>query len=118
MAHLIEHIAFLSPTIGAPDDLHHLLHVGLPLTFSAPSAGTTSWRETNYFLSTKTNDAADLNTLLGLFREVASDLTMRSDAVDEARVQVEQEMAERKLGNDIYASYIASVAPGYGRYLW
>lgn len=112
LAHLIEHIAFLSPTIGAPDDLHHLLHVGLPLTFSAPSAGTTSWRETNYFLSTKTNNAADLNTLLGLFREVASDLTMRSDAVNEARVQVEQEMAGRKLGNDIYASYIASVAPG------
>ncbi len=112
LAHLIEHIAFLSPTIGAPEDLHHLPRVGLPLTLPAPSAGTTNWRETNYFLSTKANDVADLDTLLGLFREVASDLTMRSDAVDEARVQVEQEMAGRKLGNDIYASYIASVAPG------
>lgn len=112
LAHLIEHIAFLSPTIGAPDDLHHLPHVGLPLTLPAPSAGTTDWRETNYFLSTKANEPTDLNTLLGLFREVASDLTMRPDAVDEARAQVEQEMAGRKLGNEVYASYIASVAPG------
>jgi zinc protease len=112
LAHLIEHIALLSPTSNAPDDLYHFLHVGLPLTFPAPSAGTTSWRETNYFLSTRTTHAADIDNLLGLFRDVVGDLTFRSDAVDEARAQVIQEMAGRKPGNDIYASYIAAVAPG------
>jgi hypothetical protein len=112
LAHLIEHIAFLSPTTGAPDDLHHLVHIGSHVTFPAPSAGTTSWRETNYFFSTTTTSLADLDTMLGLLREVATDLTFRRDAVDEGRAQVVQEMAGRKLGNDIYADYIAAVAPG------
>ncbi len=112
LAHLIEHVAFLSPTSNAPSDLHHLPHIGLPLTFPAPSAGTTSWRETNYFLSTKTTRTADLDILLALFREVSTDLTFRPDAVDDARGQVVREMADKKLGNAIYASYIAAVAPG------
>ncbi len=50
--------------------------------------------------------------VLGLFREVATDLTFRADAVDEQRADVVREMAGRKLGNDIYASYIAAIAPG------
>lgn len=112
LAHLIEHLAFLSPTTGAADDLHHLLNVGPKVTLAAPSAGTTSWRETNYFFSTTTTNLANLDTMLGLLREVSTDMTLRSDAVDEGRVQVVQEMAGRKLGNDIYASYIAAVAPG------
>lgn len=112
LAHLIEHIAFVSPSINAPDDLYHVQNIALPLTFPAPSAGTTSWNETNYFLSTRTVHAPDLDTLLRLFREAVGDLTFRSDAVDEARGQVIREMADRKLGNEIYASYIAAVAPG------
>lgn len=112
LTHLIEHIAFASPTLKAPDDRNHLPKLGLPLTLPAPSAGTTSWRETNYFLSTRTTRTADLDTLLGLFREVATDLIFRADAVDEQRADVMREMGERKLGNDIYASYIAAVAPG------
>lgn len=112
LSHLIEHLAFLSPTTGAADDLHHLLRVGPKVTFGAPSAGTTSWRETNYFFSTTTTNLADLDTMLGLLREVATDMTLRPDAVDEGRAQVVQEMAGRKLGNDIYASYISAVAPG------
>jgi hypothetical protein len=112
LAHLIEHVALVSPTVAAPDDLRHFIHVGLPLTFPAPSAGTTNWRETNYFLSTRTTRPEDLDTLLGLLREVAGDLTFRADAVDEQRADVMREMAERKPGNDIYARYIAAVAPG------
>lgn len=112
LTHLIEHLVFVSPTINEPDDLHHLPKIGLPLTFPAPSAGTTSWRETNYFVSTRTTQATDLDTLLRLFREVATDLTFRSDAVDNQRADVMREMAGRKLGNEIYASYIAAVAPG------
>lgn len=112
LAHLIEHIAFVSPTRTAPNDLDRFLRVGLPLTFPVPSAGTTSWRETNYFVSSRTTRPADLDVLLGLFREVAGELTFRADAVDGQRADVMREMAGRKLGNDIYASYIAAVAPG------
>lgn len=112
LAHLIEHIFFLSPTNGASDDLRHLVRIGLPLTFPAPSAGSTSWRETNYYLSTRTPAQGVLDTLLALFREAATELTFRADAVDTARAEVVREMADKKLGNVIYASYIAAVAPG------
>lgn len=111
LAHLIEHLAFLSRTIGTPYDLHHLQRVGLKVTLPAPSAGTTLWRETNYFFSTINADLSGLDTMLGLLREVTTDMTLRRDAVDEGRAQVVQEMAGRKLGNDIYASYIAAIAP-------
>jgi hypothetical protein len=112
LAHLIEHLALVSPTRNSPDDLRHFIRIGLPLTFPAPSAGTTSWRETNYFLSTRTAGPADLDTLLGLFREVAGDLTFRSDAVDEQRADVMREMAERRPGNVVNARFLAAVAPG------
>ena len=112
LAHLIEHLFFVSPTETAPDDLGHFVHVGLPLTFPAPSAGTTSWRETNLFVSTKTSRGRDLNTLLGLFRETATALTFRADAVDGQRADVQREMGEKKPSNDIHAGYIAAVAPG------
>lgn len=112
LAHLIEHLAFLSPTTGAADDPHHFLHVGPKVTFPAPTVATTTWRESNYFFSTTTTKLADLDTMLSLLREVSTDLTFRRDAVDEGRTQVVEEMAGRKLGNDIYASYIAAVAPG------
>jgi hypothetical protein len=39
-------------------------------------------------------------------------MTLRADAVDTSRGEVMREMADKKLGNDIYASYIAAVAPG------
>ncbi len=112
LAHLIEHLAFHSPTKAAPNDAHHFLRIGLPLTFSAPTAGTTSWRESNYFVSTKTTAPRDLDTLLRLFREVATDLTFRADIVDDQRADVMREMTWRKPGNDTYARYIAAVAPG------
>jgi predicted Zn-dependent peptidase len=60
----------------------------------------------------RTTESADLDALLGLFREVASELIFRPDAVDEQRAQVMREMSDKKLGNDIYARYIAAVAPG------
>ncbi|MFM9827584.1 MAG: M16 family metallopeptidase [Sphingomonas sp.] len=112
LAHLIEHLFLVSPTANAPDDANHFLRIGLPLTFSAPSAGTTSWRETNLFVSTKTRHQADLDTLLALFRETLTQLSFRADIVDEQRADVMREMAGRWLGNDIYASYIAAAAPG------
>ena len=112
LAHLIEHLALASPTVSAPNDLHHLVRVGLPLAFPAPTVGTTSWRETNLFVSARTTHTADLDTLLSLFREAASDMTLRADAVDEQRADVMREMGRRKLGNVIYASFIAAVAPG------
>lgn len=112
LAHLIEHIVFHSPTTRAPEDRDHLPRLGLPLTFPAPNAGSTSWRETNYYLSTRTATPGDLDTLLGLFREAAAEMTLRADAVDMARSEVVREMADKKAGNDIYADYIASIAPG------
>ncbi|HEV2867344.1 MAG TPA: pitrilysin family protein [Allosphingosinicella sp.] len=112
LAHLIEHLFTVSPTTSAPDELRHFARIGLPLSFPAPSVGTTNWRETNYFLSTRTTSTADLDTLLALFRETASDLTFRPDAVDEQRADVMREMAERRPGNEVNARYLAAVAPG------
>lgn len=112
LAHLIEHVVFHSPTVGSPDDPDHFTRVGLQLTLPAPHVATTSWRESNYFLSSKTAQTGDLDSILALLREAASDLTFRPDTVDGQRISVMQEMADKKLGNEIYASYIAAVAPG------
>ena len=112
LAHLIEHIVFHSPTRTAPDELDRFLRVGLPLTFPAPDVATTSWRESNFFVSTRRTSSADIDTLLGLFREVAEELTFRADAVDGERASVVREMAERRLGNVINAGFLAAVAPG------
>lgn len=112
LAHLIEHVVFHSPTVGFPDDPDHFTRVGLQLTLPAPHVATTSWRESNYFLSSKTVQTGDLDSILALLREAASDLTFRPDTVDGQRISVMQEMADKKLGNEIYASYIAAVAPG------
>lgn len=112
LAHLIEHIVFHSPVAGAPDDFDHLKRIGVPLTLPAPNAGSTSWRETNYYLSTRTTALGDLDTLLALFKDAATEMTFRADAVDASRGEVMREMADKKLGNDIYASYIAAIAPG------
>lgn len=112
LAHLIEHIAFHSPTIAAPDDFDHLKRIGVPLTLPAPNAGSTSWRETNYYLSTKATAPNDIDALLTLFRDATTGMTLRADAVDTSRDEVMREMAGKKIGNDIYASYIAAIAPG------
>lgn len=112
LAHLIEHIAFHSPTVAAPDDLDHLKRIGVPLTLPAPNAGSTSWRETNYYLSTKTAASSDIDLLLTLFRDTATGMSLRADAVDTSRSEVMREMADKKLGNEIYASYIGAIAPG------
>ena len=86
--------------------------VGLPLSLPERAGGTTTWRESDYFLVSRTTMPADLDTLLGLFREVASELTFRADAVDEQRAEVMREMAGKRLGNLISARYVAAVAPG------
>ena len=112
LAHLIEHIVFHSPTVGSPDDFDHFKRIGMPLTLPAPNAGSTSWRETNYYLSTRTTAPGELDTLLMLFRDAAAGMTLRADAVDTSRGEVMREMADKKLGNEIYASYIAAIAPG------
>lgn len=112
VAHLIEHLAFTSPTTGSPDDLGHFPRLGLPLTYPAPSAATTEWGDSTYFVATRTTAPADIDTLLGLYREVATDLTFRRDAVDAQRTDVMHEMAERRAGNVIYAGYIRAVGPG------
>lgn len=112
LAHLIEHVAFHSPTVAAPEDYDHLRRIGVPLTLPAPNAGSTSWRETNYYLSTRTTASSGIDALLALFREVASDMTLRADAVDASRAEVVREMADKRLGNEIYASYVAAIAPG------
>ena len=111
LAHLIEHIVFHSPTVSLPDDVDHLRRLGLPLTLPAPNAGSTSWRETNYYLSTRTTATGDLDALLAVFRDAATGMTLRADAVDTSRGEVMREMADKKLGNKIYASYIAAIAP-------
>lgn len=112
LAHLIEHIAFHSPTVIAPDDFDHLKRIGIPLTLPAPNAGSTSWRETNYYLSTKTAAPVDIDVLLTLFRDAATGMSLRADAVDASRGEVMREMADKKLGNEMYASYIGAIAPG------
>lgn len=112
LTHLIEHLALISPTRSAPKELRRFLRIGLPLTFQAPTAGSNSERETNLFFSTRSTRAADLDTMLTLLRGVAGEMTLRADAVDEQRADVMREMATRKLGNIIHASYIAAVAPG------
>jgi predicted Zn-dependent peptidase len=112
LAHLIEHLVFHSPTRRAPDDVHRFRSVGFPLSLPEPAGGTTSWRESDYFLVSRTTSPADLDTLLGLFREVASELIFRPDAVDEQRGEVMREMADKQLGNAISADYVAAVAPG------
>lgn len=112
LTHLIEHVVFHSPTVGSPDDVDHFTRVGLQLTLPAPHVATTSWRESNYFLSSKTRESADLDGILSLLREAASDLTFRPDTVDGQRASVMREMADKKLGNKIYADYIAAIAPG------
>jgi predicted Zn-dependent peptidase len=112
LAHLIEHLVFHSPTRTAPNAYRRFRQVGFPLSLPEPAGGTTSWRESDYFLVSRTTKLADLDTLLGLFREVAGELTFRADAVDGQRAEVMREMSDKKLGNDIYASYIAAVAPG------
>lgn len=112
LAHLVEHIVFHSPVTHAPDDFDHLKHLGMPLTLPAPSAGSTAWRETNYYLSTRSTAPEDLDTLLTLFREAAAEMTLRPDAVDASRGEVVREMADKKPGNDLYARYVAAVAPG------
>lgn len=112
LAHLIEHLVFHSPTRTAPDELRRFRSVGFPLSLPEPAGGTTSWRESDYFMVSRTTKPADLDALLALFREVASELTFRADAVDGQRAEVMREMADKKLGNDVYARYIAAVAPG------
>ncbi|KQN13309.1 hypothetical protein ASE79_20025 [Sphingomonas sp. Leaf28] len=107
-----EHVAFHSPTVAAPDDYDHLKRIGLPLTLPAPNAGFTSWRETNYYLSTRSTAPSDIDVLLSLFRDAATGMTLRPDAIDTSRGEVMREMADKRLGNDIYASYIAAIAPG------
>jgi hypothetical protein len=112
LAHLIEHLVFLSPTTAAPNDYRRFRQVGFPLTLPEPAGGTTSWRESDYYVVARTNKAEDLDSLAALFREVAESLTLRPDAVENARADVLREMADKKLGNDIFARYVAAVAPG------
>ena len=112
LTHLIEHLVFVSPTIAAPDELRRFQRVGLPLTYSAPTAATTEWRDTNYFLSTRTRSTTAIDTMLGLFREAAGELTFRQDVVDEQRADVMREMDGRKSGNATFAAFIRAVGPG------
>jgi hypothetical protein len=112
LAHLIEHVVFHSPTTGSPDDRDHFTRMGLQWTFPAPQVATTNWRESNFFLSSKTKDMGEIGNILGLLREAATDLTFRADTVDGERISVMREMADKKLGNEIYASYIRAIAPG------
>ncbi|OQW46675.1 MAG: hypothetical protein A4S16_09915 [Proteobacteria bacterium SG_bin6] len=112
LAHLIEHLVFDSPTRRAPGERAHFVKVGLPLTFPAPRAATTDWRESRYFVSTRSRRVADIDRLLALFQEGVQDLTFRADAVDAQRADVMREMAEKRAGNITYARYIAAVAPG------
>jgi hypothetical protein len=112
LAHLIEHLIFHSPTRAAPNELLRFRSVGMPLTFHAPAGANTSWRESDYFVVARTTNPAHLNTLLGLYREVASELIFRPEAVDEQRAEVMREMAEKRRGNLISAGQIGAVAPG------
>jgi len=109
LVHLIEHLAFQGST-NLPQG--GMIKVGLPLTFPAPSAGATDWQSSTYYLSSRTNDMSGLDTLLFLYREIASELVFTPEAVEQQREDVLREMEEKRYGNQIYADYVAAIAPG------
>lgn len=112
LAHLVEHLVYYGPTEKAPDKLWRFREVALPLSFFEPAGGTTTWRESDYFVVSRTSQESDLDILLDIFSEVLTQLAFRPDAVDQQRAEVMREMADKKLGNDIYGAYIAAIAPG------
>ena len=109
LVHMVEHLALKGSTHLEPGAFQR---VGLPLTFPAPSAASTSWQNSSYYLSARNGDANSVDTLLMLFREIASELAFPARGVEEARTEVLAEMADKQLGNRIFARYVAAVAPG------
>jgi len=109
LVHLIEHIAFMGSTHLKPGEFQR---VGQPLTLPAPSAASTSWQNSSYYLSSRSSDRQSIDTLLMTFREIASELTFPGPGVEKARSEVLREMAEKRAGNVTFANYIAAVAPG------
>jgi hypothetical protein len=109
LVHLVEHLALKGSTHLQPGAFQR---VGLPLTVPAPSAASTNWQNSSYYLSARNGDANSVDTLLMLFREIASELTFPAQGVEDARREVIGEMADKQLGNRIFARYVAAVAPG------
>jgi predicted Zn-dependent peptidase len=109
LVHLIEHIAFKGSSHLEPGALQR---IGQPITFPAPSAASTSWQNSSYYLNSRSGDRQSVDTLLMLLREIGSELTFPEAGVREARAEVLKEMAEKRAGNAIFANYIAAVAPG------
>lgn len=109
LVHLIEHLAFDGSTNLPSGEFRR---IGLPLTHPAPSAGATNWRHSTYYLTSRTGRPEDLDKLLFLFREVASELTFLPETVERQKVDVLREMTEKEHRNRIYADYIRAVAPG------
>jgi len=109
LVHLVEHIAFKGSTHLEPGALQR---TGLPLTLPAPSAASTNWGNTSYYLTARNGDERSLDTLMMLFREIGSELTFPDAGVREARAEVLKEMADKSAGNRTYADYIRAVAPG------
>jgi len=109
LVHLIEHIAFMGSTHLEPGAFQGTAQ---PLTFPAPSAASTSWQNSSYYLSSRSSDLRSIDTLLMTFREIASELTFPGPGVEKARSEVLREMAEKRAGNVTFANYISAVAPG------
>ena len=109
LVHFIEHMAF-DGTKNIPPG--QLLEIGMPVSFPAPTAGATDWRGSRYYFSSRTSEVKDIDTLLFILREFASEQTLLPEAIERQRADVLREMDEKQIGNQIYADLVAAVGPG------
>lgn len=84
LAHLLEHMAFNGSTHVPRGEMVKILERH-GLAFGADTNAATSWEDTDYKLDLPTSDADTIDTSLMLLREVASELTLSQDAIDEEK---------------------------------
>ncbi|WP_294191975.1 insulinase family protein [uncultured Sphingomonas sp.] len=99
LAHLIEHVAFHSPTLTAAGDYDHLRRIGVPLTLPAPNAGSTSWRETNYYLSTRTTASSGIDAIRGLYQRLYRPENMTVVIVGDVKPDEMKALIAKRFGN-------------------
>ncbi len=84
LAHLLEHMAFNGSTHVARGEMVNILQRH-GLAFGADTNASTSWDETVYKLDLPRADADTVDTSLMLLREVASELNLAQDALDQEK---------------------------------
>ncbi len=84
LAHLLEHMAFNGSTHVPRGEMIHILERH-GLAFGADTNASTSWDETVYKLDLPKADADTVDTSLMLLREVAGELTLDQEALDQEK---------------------------------